>query len=108
MVYNCPYPGLRPFRPDEAHIFFGREEQTDELLRRLKDGHFLAIVGSSGCGKSSLVKAGLIPALETGFMGSEGSLWLCVQMRPGTQPMRELAEALVESRTPTVTWRSVC
>jgi WD40 repeat protein/energy-coupling factor transporter ATP-binding protein EcfA2 len=98
MVYHCPYPGLRPFQPDEAHIFFGREEQTDELLRRLKDGHFLAIVGSSGCGKSSLVRAGLIPALETGFMGSEGPLWLCVQMRPGTRPMRELAEALLESK----------
>ncbi|MGY6276133.1 nSTAND1 domain-containing NTPase [Methylomonas sp. MgM2] len=89
-----PYPGLRPFESDEADIFFGREAQTDELLSRLDKTRFLAIVGASGCGKSSLVRAGMIPALETGFMAAAGSRWQFVQMRPGSHPIRRLAEAL--------------
>lgn len=81
--FNCPYPGLRPFRSDESHIFFGREEQTDRLLEKLQRTHFLAVVGPSGCGKSSLVRAGMIAALETGFLADAGSLWHVAQMRPG-------------------------
>ena len=69
---SCPYPGLRPFRPDEAVVFFGRDEQVDQLLQRLGRQRFLAVVGTSGCGKSSLVHAGLIPALRTGLLGSAG------------------------------------
>ena len=52
-----PYPGLRSFERHESRIFFGREEQVDELLLRLKSHHFLAVLGASGSGKSSLVKA---------------------------------------------------
>ena len=63
-----PFPGLRPFEPDEDHLFFGRERATDDLLRRLRRRRFLAVVGSSGSGKSSLVRTGLIPALEGGYM----------------------------------------
>ena len=96
MSLFAPYPGLRPFHRDEAHIFFGREEQTDELLRRLNATHFLAIVGPSGCGKSSLARAGMIAALETGFMASAGSRWRFAVMRPGSHPMRRLATALIE------------
>ena len=63
-----PFPGLRPFRMDEKHLFFGREEQTRELLQRLRDHRFLAVVGTSGSGKSSLVQAGLLPQLYGGTM----------------------------------------
>jgi hypothetical protein len=45
-----PYPGLRPFRADEADIFFGREHQTDELLTKLQTHRFIAVTGPSGCG----------------------------------------------------------
>ncbi|MBS0553790.1 MAG: ATP-binding protein, partial [Proteobacteria bacterium] len=69
---SSPYPGLRPFSEDEAELFFGREEQTDELLDRLRRTRFLAIVGPSGCGKSSLVRAGMIAALQTGLMSGTG------------------------------------
>ncbi len=62
-----PFPGLRPFRADEHHLFFGREAQSDDLLRRLQRHRFLAVVGSSGSGKSSLVRAGMLPALQGGF-----------------------------------------
>ena len=53
-----PFPGLRPFQREEDYLFFGREEQTMELLRRLRDSRFLAVVGTSGSGKSSLVPCG--------------------------------------------------
>jgi energy-coupling factor transporter ATP-binding protein EcfA2 len=89
-----PFPGLRPFEPDEDHLFFGREGQTDELLRRLKRTRFLAIVGTSGSGKSSLVRAGLLPALYSGFMTRAGSSWRVAVLRPGNDPIANLAVAL--------------
>jgi ABC-type nitrate/sulfonate/bicarbonate transport system ATPase subunit len=58
-----PFPGLRPFRSDEHHLFFGREEQTADLLQLLRTNRFLAVVGTSGSGKSSLVRAGMIAEL---------------------------------------------
>lgn len=96
MESHLPYPGLRPFFRHEADIFFGREAQTDELLQKLAHSHFVAVVGPSGCGKSSLVRAGLIASLETGLVTSAGSRWRIATMRPGNQPMRALAEALLE------------
>ena len=93
---ECPYPGLRPFRRDESYLFFGRETQTDELLRRLASTRFLAIVGPSGCGKSSLVRAGLIPALESGLMMPAGPRWRFAVARPGNMPALNLADALID------------
>lgn len=91
---DCPYPGLRPFNVDEGHLFFGRETQTDELLRRLHTTRFLAVVGPSGCGKSSLVRAGMIDALESGFLVDAGSRWRFVTMNPGDNPIGRLAAEL--------------
>ncbi len=84
---GSPYPGLRSFRVDESDIFFGREEQTDALLKTLQETRFLAVVGPSGCGKSSLVRAGMLAALETGFIARAGSRWRIAEMRPGDGPM---------------------
>ena len=89
-----PFPGLRPFTDQESHLFFGREEQVDELLVRLSDQRFVAIVGPSGCGKSSLVNAGLLPNLHEGFMLTAGSRWRVVHFRPGNNPIANLAAAL--------------
>ncbi|MGT2475134.1 nSTAND1 domain-containing NTPase [Paraburkholderia terrae] len=91
-----PYPGLRPFRHDETDIFFGREEQADQLLEKLQRSHFIAVVGPSGCGKSSLVRAGMIAALEAGFLADAGAGWRIADMRPGDRPIARLAEALLE------------
>ena len=68
-----PFPGLRSFEADEDHLFFGREKQIDELLARLRRTRFLSVVGTSGSGKSSLVRAGLVPSLYSGFMTKAGS-----------------------------------
>jgi WD40 repeat protein len=92
---RLPYPGLRPFEADEADLFFGREQHVDALLARLSRSHFVAVVGESGAGKSSLVRAGLLPALEAGFVVEAGSDWRVVLMRPGSTPMTALAEALL-------------
>ncbi len=89
-----PFPGLRPFEPDEDYLFFGRERQTDELLKRLRTTRFLSILGRSGSGKSSLVRSGLIPSLHGGAMASAGSRWRVAIMRPGEDPLGNLAAAL--------------
>ena len=70
-----PFPGLRPFRDDEEHLFFGRENQVNTMVDKLASTRFLAVVGSSGSGKSSLVNCGLQPALHRGLMAKAGTSW---------------------------------
>ena len=94
MVGDNPFPGLRPFEADESHLFFGRETATDELLRKLRNNRFIAVVGTSGSGKSSLVLAGMLPDLYGGFMAEVGSRWRVAILRPGDAPIRALAESL--------------
>lgn len=89
-----PYPGLRPFETEENFLFFGRDGQSNELLRRLRSKRFLAVVGPSGSGKSSLVRAGLLPDILGGMMAGTGSHWRITIMRPGGNPIGNLAEAL--------------
>lgn len=91
-----PFPGLRPFETDEYRLFFGREGQSDALIARLQRSHFLAVVGTSGSGKSSLVRAGLLPALRGGLMAGAGSGWRIAIMRPGSDPIGNLALALAD------------
>ncbi len=91
-----PYPGLRPFKTEESYIFFGREEHTDQLIEKLSDTRFIAVLGLSGCGKSSLVRAGMIAGLESGYMVKAGSDWQILTMRPGSHPMRSLAKAILK------------
>ncbi len=92
-----PFPGLRPFGIDESHLFFGREGQSDEVLEKLSDNKFVAVIGASGSGKSSLMYCGLIPELYGGFITDAGSSWKVVISRPGGGPIDNLAKALVEA-----------
>jgi Flp pilus assembly protein TadD len=89
-----PFPGLRPFETDEDLLFFGRDDQSDEILKRLRCNRFVAVVGTSGSGKSSLIKAGLLPSLHGGFMVKAGSRWRIAVFRPGDHPVHNLAVAL--------------
>jgi serine/threonine protein kinase/WD40 repeat protein/DNA-binding XRE family transcriptional regulator len=93
-----PYKGLHPFGEADADDFFGRDTLIQELLGKMSEDHdlsrFLAVVGPSGSGKSSVVKAGLIPALRRGGLpGSEN--WFIVDFMPGTHPFEELEAALL-------------
>ena len=89
-----PFPGLRPFDVNESHLFYGREHQVQELLRKLSLYRFVSVVGTSGSGKSSLVKAGLLAKLYNGYVTNFGSEWLVATMRPGNDPYSNLASAL--------------
>jgi uncharacterized RDD family membrane protein YckC len=93
-----PFPGLRPFREDEEHLFFGRESQIDRMVDKLAATRFLAVVGTSGSGKSSLVNCGLRPALRRGLMAGAGTAWRIVQFRPGAKPVEALARTLALDR----------
>jgi tetratricopeptide (TPR) repeat protein len=92
-----PFVGLRPFESAESLLFFGRREQIMELLQLLHRSRFLAIVGSSGCGKSSLIRAGLIPKLKAGFLAGRRDQWRIATMKPGDAPLQNLASALLEA-----------
>lgn len=88
-----PYKGLAAFHENDAGDFFGRAAATDELCHALEGSHLLAIVGPSGIGKSSVARAGLVPALRSGRLpGSE--FWLITDMIPGSHPFFELQRAL--------------
>jgi len=89
-----PFPGLRPFQEDEDYLFFGREHQVDTMVDILAKRQFLAVVGSSGSGKSSLVNCGLEPALHQGLMASAGASWRIVKFRPGDRPIKAMAQAM--------------
>jgi len=91
-----PFPGLRPFEAHETHLFFGRDGQCSDIVTRLEKRRFVGVVGTSGSGKSSLVRAGLLPMLEGGFMASAGSFWRFAVMRPGVDAIHSLAAALAD------------
>ncbi|HEX8146924.1 MAG TPA: WD40 repeat domain-containing protein [Pyrinomonadaceae bacterium] len=93
-----PFPGLRPFDFEEYELFFGREEQYEQMIGKLYATRFLAVVGTSGSGKSSLVRAGLLPALYGGRMVEAGSNWRVALFRPKDDPIRELALSLNHRR----------
>ena len=87
----CPYKGLGRYEADDAGFFFGRERLVAELVTHLVGAGLVGVVGPSGSGKSSLVRAGLLPALADGVLpGSDR--WRQVLMRPGEHPLRELAK----------------
>jgi tetratricopeptide (TPR) repeat protein len=96
-VLQAPYPGLRSFRRSEAELFFGRDGCVNVMVDRLAATRFLAVLGSSGTGKSSLVNAGLLDGLELGLMAQAGSCWRIVDFRLQDAPLRNLARRLLET-----------
>jgi len=95
---QSPFRGLFAFEEEDALLFYGRDKETDQLVKKLALDRFLAVVGDSGSGKSSLVKAGLIPALHGGRLAlatGETASWKVCVARPG-DPFRELAESLAQ------------
>jgi hypothetical protein len=91
-----PFPGLRPFQEHEEHLFFGRESQVHTMVDNLSRTRFLAVLGASGSGKSSLVNCGLRPALHRGLMAKAGTSWRMAQFRPGSYPLSNMARALAK------------
>jgi len=79
-----PYPGLRPFLDFEAALLFGRERQVREVIERLRQTQFVAVLGGSGSGKSSLIHAGVTPELRSFGIPGAGDLWITMTCTPGT------------------------
>lgn len=92
----CPYRGLRAFAEEDTQYFFGRESLTQHLISHLGHQSFLAVVGASGSGKSSVVQAGLIAQLRPGKQLPGSDSWLIRSLRPGARPLEELARRLGE------------
>ena len=92
----CPYKGLVAFDVADANLFYGRERLVAEMVGRLAGASFMAVVGPSGSGKSSAVRAGLLPALMTGALPGSDQ-WRAIVVRPGAHPMRELDRVLYAS-----------
>ena len=90
----CPFKGLASFEPADAEYFFGRERLVAELVARLVGTGFLGIVGPSGSGKSSVLRAGLLPALAGGVLPGSGG-WRRWLLRPGERPLEALRSVLV-------------
>ncbi|MCB0186160.1 MAG: hypothetical protein KDE31_17945, partial [Caldilineaceae bacterium] len=95
---ESPYKGLHFFDVQDAHLFFGREALTTALVTCLQEQNFLAVIGASGSGKSSLVRAGLIPALQGTGAGMDHQRsqdhWLIHLLTPGAHPLEQLAATL--------------
>ena len=93
----APYRGLRVFGEEDAQFFFGRDREIQRLLEKLKSSTFLAVLGPSGSGKSSLVRAGLVPELRAGAL-AEVEDWHVLVLRPGAAPLTALAAQLATLR----------
>ncbi len=89
-----PFKALRPFREEDGGDFFGRDVLVTEALEAVVGCRFVTVVGSSGSGKSSLVRAGVMPALRSGSVKGSSS-WLVSTMVPGSRPWEELESALL-------------
>ncbi|MEO6000252.1 MAG: hypothetical protein ABIN89_25670 [Chitinophagaceae bacterium] len=99
-VDTNPFVGLRPFESHESLLFFGRQTQILDLLQRLHKHHFVSVIGNSGSGKSSLIRAGLIPRLKAGFLVHYRDRWIISIMKPGQNPLYNLAEAILSQLAP--------
>ncbi len=92
-----PFPGLRPFKIEESHLFFGREGQSDEVLLKLSKSRFVGVIGPSGSGKSSFIYCGVLPILYGGFLTDSSPNWEVIVTRPGSGPIDNLAESLLKT-----------
>jgi WD40 repeat protein/class 3 adenylate cyclase len=91
----CPYRGLEVFEEEHAEFFFGRDADVQRLLELLKAERFLAVLGPSGSGKSSLVRAGLVPAIRRGALpASDG--WQVIVLKPGAEPISVLGSHVLD------------
>jgi WD40 repeat protein len=93
-----PFPGLRPFLPEESDLFFGREAESEEVLGKLLKNRFITVIGASGSGKSSLIYCGVLPKVKK-LENKSSVSWSILTFRPGNDPIGNLTEAFVKNFT---------
>jgi WD40 repeat protein len=91
-----PFPGLRPFLPEESDLFFGREGESEEVLRKLLKNRFVTVIGASGSGKSSLIYCGVLPRIKKSFV-NDSNAWKILPFRPGNDPIGNLTDIFAET-----------
>ncbi len=91
-----PFPGLRPFAPEESDLFFGRAGESGEVLDKLLKNRFVTVIGASGSGKSSLIYCGILPRVRK-LDNTESAAWKIISFRPGNDPFGNLADAMAEN-----------
>ncbi|MEQ8467573.1 nSTAND1 domain-containing NTPase [Coleofasciculus sp. E1-EBD-02] len=98
----CPYKGLAYFdyKNEDPQYFYGRETLTDELLEHIRTNNFLAVIGTCGSGKSSLIRAGLLHQLQRGQHLSGTQEWLTLIFQPGEHPLQNLARSFINPHNP--------
>lgn len=96
-MIECPYRGLEMFDEPHARFFFGREAVTQYLVETLRSTRFLAVIGPSGSGKSSIVRAGLLPRIRRGALPFSDHWRYCI-IKPGGHPLEELAVSLADMK----------
>jgi WD40 repeat protein len=90
-----PFPGLKPFTPEDRDLFFGRNTESDEVILKLLKNRYITIMGASGNGKSSLVYSGVLPKIVN-LKIRESSLWKIISFKPGNDPFGNLAGAMTD------------
>ncbi len=90
-----PFPGLRPYLSEESDWFYGRDVEMEEIYTKLLSNRFITLIGSSGCGKTSLINCGVIPLVRHHHIDGE-SQWRIISFRPGNDPMGNLAISISE------------
>jgi energy-coupling factor transporter ATP-binding protein EcfA2 len=93
-----PFPGLRPFAPEESDLFFGREKESEEVLKKLLKNRFVTVIGASGSGKSSLIHCGVLPKVRNLDTGGSSS-WKVIVFRPGNDPIGNLGNSVMDKLT---------
>jgi hypothetical protein len=91
-----PFPGLRPFLAEESNLFFGRENESGEILRKLLKDRILTIIGAPGCGKSSLINCGVIPEMISLTEKDKSSLKV-ISFQPGNDPVGNMTNAFAQA-----------
>jgi WD40 repeat protein len=95
-IFN-PFPGLRPFNYQEGKYFFGRDSQTNTVINKLLTQKFVAVIGSSGSGKSSFINAGILPGICENPKYGPSSSWRTIISRPGESPINNIAKSIAKT-----------
>lgn len=107
--YFNPFPGLRPFASSESDWFFGRDAEIEEIYGKLLNNRFVTLIGSAGCGKSSLINCGVLPLIRHHHY-DQSSEWKIIIFRPGNDPIGNMAVAIAEELPDTgnqTDWRTI-
>lgn len=93
-----PFPGLRPFTFKESYLFYGQEQISDQIIKKLLDNKFVCLLGGAGVGKTSIINCGLQPLVQSGMISGPETTWHFFRTQPGLNPIKNLANEIYHSK----------